>query len=116
LRAGSLVCIGCVGCVGLRSTDGERLTPKFSQLTCSLSSWTDRFEHFKAEHVYREFNTHADRLSNEACAERTPWQLSMAEDAVRDGKKKRKRADLEATSDQEDQEDEGDRAQNPPLT
>jgi hypothetical protein len=31
----------------------------------------------------------------------------MAEDAVRDGKKKRKRADLEATS---DQEDEGDRA------
>jgi hypothetical protein len=83
------------------------LTPKFSQLTCSLSSWTDRFEHFKAEHVYREFNTHADRLSNEACAERTPWQLSMAEDAVRDGKKKRKRADLEATS---DQEDEGDRA------
>lgn len=104
MRAGSLVCIGCVG---LRSTDGERLTPKFSQLTCSLSSWTDRFEHFKAEHVYREFNTHADRLSNEACAERTPWQLSMAEDAVRDGKKKRKRADLEATS---DQEDEGDRA------
>ena len=66
--------------------------------------------------MYREFNTHADRLSNEACAERTPWQLSMAEDAVRDGKKKRKRADLEATSDQEDQEDEGDRAQNPPLT
>ena len=51
----------------------------------------DRFEHFKAEHVYREFNTHADRLSNEACVERHPWHLSMAED----GKKRKRDPQLE---------------------
>ncbi len=59
--------------------------------------------------MYREFNTHADRLSNEACVEKRPWQLSMAEEQVGDGTKKRKRDDPAPRSDEEvEREGEGD--------
>ena len=33
------------------------------------------FGSFQAEHVLREFNTHADRLSNVAIEEKKPWRL-----------------------------------------
>ena len=58
-------------------------------------SLADRFERFQAEHVYRENNTHADRLSNEAVVERRPWSLDRLEGEGEGGRKKRKERDDE---------------------
>jgi len=57
-------------------------------------SLADRFERFQAEHVYRENNTHADRLSNEAVVERRPWSLGRLEgELFKERDKKRKERD-----------------------
>ena len=50
-----------------------------------------RFQSFEAVHVYRERNTYADRLSNEACVERRVWCLEMVEGEGEGGSAKRKR-------------------------
>lgn len=49
------------------------------------------FDVFQAEHIFREKNTHADRLSNEAVVEQRLWTLTHLEEELFGGGGKRKR-------------------------